>query len=345
MQIRNLIEFFLSHVFIFSFLCVFLSISLVISFFIPIVSFILNLILFAVIIFYVYEVHKHKLLSALREKENKEILLHQKEELLKGSNSYINQLSNVIAGLNHEVSPWLGGINNKMNRIKMKVNTSCNKCQVYYFLNAKIEELEQALNTAIELLKTRSKSVKSLQKYSNGSHNVFETLFSWVNITIVDRSFKDSLSYENLRLNMESLRFDSNHSPILLSQVILNLVKNSIEHNPEHLEKLLINITGDEKRNCIIYEDNGKGIPESKLSTLFEPGITTKKHEKEIHGLGLSLCQDYCETMGAAICVEKSSTGAKFVIYFSYDFKNNPLNLSIRKKIDEEESYVEDSNV
>jgi hypothetical protein len=118
---------------------VFLSISLVFSFFIPIISYILNVVLFLATIFYIYEVHKHKLLSELREKENKKILLHQKEELLKGSNSYINQLSNVIAGLNHEVSPWLGGINNKMNRIKTKVNTSCNKCQVYYFLNTKIK--------------------------------------------------------------------------------------------------------------------------------------------------------------------------------------------------------------
>jgi C4-dicarboxylate-specific signal transduction histidine kinase len=93
------------------------------------------------------------------------------------------------------------------------------------------------------------------------------------------------------------------------------------------LENLLISISGDPNRKCLIYEDNGKGIDAERIGTIFEPGITTKNYEKEIHGLGLSLCVDYCDCMGSAIVAEKSNTGAKFVIYFDYDYAKNPQNI------------------
>jgi signal transduction histidine kinase len=274
------------------------------------------------------------------DNEKEKQILDEKEKVLKGYNSYINQLSNIIAGLNHEVSPWLGGIQNKINRVRDKLNnpstTRKYKSGEHYSVNQllkKLDEIEYASNTAINILRNRSKDIKKLQNYSNAKSNLFDTLETWVSIAMVDRSVKCDISLENINLNFNSLNFKENHSPLLLSQVILNLVKNSVEHNENMLENLMISISGDAKRKCLIYEDNGKGIPDDKIDDIFTPGITSKKFEKEIHGLGLSLCVDYCECMGAAITAEKSKTGAKFVIYFDYDFEKNPAKIkNIQKR-------------
>ena len=284
-------------------------------------------------------------LNCIREKEIQAEIQREKEKVLKSYNSYINQLSNIIAGINHEVAPWLGGIQNKITRLIDKSNKQIKKkpsgSDTFSLSNPeyvvkKLKDIESAADTAIQILKNRSKDVKKLQRYSTSKSVVIDTLQTWVSMAMVDRSVKCNISQENIYLHRETLIFEANHSPLLLSQIILNLVKNSVEHNEHMLESLLITITGDEKRNCIIYEDNGKGIPDDKVDTIFEPGITSKKHEKEIHGLGLSLCVDYCECMDAAITAEKSKTGAKFVIYFDYDYDRNIANIhNVDKRIKE----------
>jgi signal transduction histidine kinase len=295
-------------------------------------------------------VYKFNNLCALRIKKEIEIeneIRQEKEKVLKGYNSYINQLSNIIAGINHEVAPWLGGIQNKIQRLQDKANklnkpsSRKNLSDEFSMMNPayvlqKLDEIKIAADTAIQILKNRSRDIKKLQKYSTNKSNLFDTINTWIGIAVVDRSIKGNISEENLYLHFDSLNFDVNHSPLLLSQIILNLVKNSVEHNPHMLETLLITISGDQARNCLIYEDNGKGIDTEKIGHIFEPGITTKNFEKEIHGLGLSLCVDYCECMGSAIVAEKSNTGAKFVIYFDYDYANNPQhikNVDIKKEI------------
>jgi signal transduction histidine kinase len=306
-------------------------------------SFLFCFLIFTALTFYELKIQKEK-------KIDKEIQ-NEKEKVLKRYSSFNNQLANVIAGINHEVSPWLGGIQNKIHRLRDKANklykpSVKNKNSIsdeFSILNpiyviGKLNEIEIAADTAIQILKTRSRDVKKLQKYSTSRSNLFDTINTWIGIAMVDRSVKGDISAENLFLHFDSLNFEVNHSPLLLSQIILNLVKNSVDHNSHMLENLLISISGDSTRKCLIYEDNGKGIDTDRIDNVFEPGITSKKFEKEIHGLGLSLCVDYCECMGSAIVAEKSTTGAKFVIYFDYDYNTNPQNI---KNIDKKRGIID----
>jgi len=288
----------------------------------PIIFFIAHVLATCLVAIAIYRLLSDSELKDKEQKLLKEKFQKEKEKAFRGYNSYVNQLSNVIAGINHEVSPLLGGIQNKIARIK------ASKClPEANFLLKKLDEIEVAADTTIKIFKTRSRDVKKLQAYSTTKSNLFDTIETWVGIAMVDRSVKGDISIENIHLQLESLNFEVDHSPLLLSQVILNLVKNSVEHNQNMLENLQIIISGDSLRNCLIYQDNGKGIPDEKLDIIFEPGLTSKKFEKEIHGLGLSLCVDYCECMGSAITAESSRTGAKFVIYFNYDYLKNPAKI------------------
>jgi signal transduction histidine kinase len=176
-----------------------------------------------------------------------------------------------------------------------------------------------------------SKDVKKVQKYDTFTSNIYDTIISWVRLTITDRSIKENLSENNFIIDNNTLHFSCNHSPLLVSQVILNLVKNSIDHNQNMLDNLKIKISGDIDKKCLIYEDNGRGIPEPNLDSIFMPGVTTKEKDKEIHGIGLSLCRDYCSTMGAILLAEPYDRGAKFVIFFEYDSTKSFEDTKIRR--------------
>ena len=256
-----------------------------------------------------------ELLAEYEEKINQRVE-EDKQKQLRDAASITHHLSNVISGMNHELSPWIGGIKNKIHRLTSKSSSSIINVEDICY---KLRDILKACDSMSSLLDTLSRDVKKVQKYDTFSSSIIDTILSWVRLTITDRSIKENLTKDNFHIDGKSLMFNCMHSPMLVSQVILNLVKNSIEHNPTMLENLKIQIYGDPEMKCLIYEDNGKGIPDEKLESIFTPGVTTKSTDKELHGLGLSLCQDYCMSMGAIIVAEPKSNGARFVIYFEKD--------------------------
>jgi signal transduction histidine kinase len=271
---------------------------------------------------------RYKKLLVEYEDKLKTKIKDEKQRQLREAASMTHHLSNVISGMNHELSPWIGGIKNKITRLANK-----NKSGVISigFVCTKMNDIMKACDSMCMLLDNLSRDVKKVQKYDIFISNIQETITSWVRLTITDRSIKENLSEENFTIDNQSLDFNCKHSPLLVSQVILNLVKNSIEHNPTMLDTLKIRVSGDEEMRALIYEDNGKGIPDDKLETIFTPGITTKHEDKELHGLGLSLCQDYCESMSAVITAESKHNGARFVIYFETDKTQAYENTKIRR--------------
>jgi signal transduction histidine kinase len=86
----------------------------------------------------------------------------------------------------------------------------------------------------------------------------------------------------------ETLRF--NTMPGALSQILTNLVTNSLTHAFGEGEEGAINITVKPRKQGItlIYEDNGKGIARENLPKIFDPFFTTRRGQGG-SGLGLHL--------------------------------------------------------
>ncbi len=80
----------------------------------------------------------------------------------------------------------------------------------------------------------------------------------------------------------------------LLSWVLENLIKNSLEAVDAKNGVVEITTQTDAKKGCAIMTviDNGKGIPAKDQKKVFSPGFTTKKRG---WGLGLSLAKRIVE--------------------------------------------------
>jgi signal transduction histidine kinase len=240
------------------------------------------------------------------------------------STGFAHNLVNVVAGINHELSPWLGGAINVLTMVlrNMEHDTNCPDRAIYI---KKIKTTIDALNQATTIMSVVSKNVKHLKNHSNEIGNLKTTVSSWLRFNFLNEEIRRVLERDQIAIDSDSLDFNILHSPMLLSQVFLNLIKNSIEHNRKMLNDLTINIYG-QGDSVLVFEDNGKGVDSETFDSLFNYQVTSKLESGEIHGLGLAICFEYCRIMGATLHAEKvDPSGLRFYIVFRKAEENENL--------------------
>lgn len=108
-------------------------------------------------------------------------------------------------------------------------------------------------------------------------------------------------------------------TPGLLSQILTNLITNSLKHGFENMQNGSITIDVKREGNILFidYTDNGVGIPENHLPHVFEPYFTTKRHDGGT-GLGLHIIYSLVTSqLQGTIDIESSpGQGTKFKIHF-----------------------------
>ena len=116
----------------------------------------------------------------------------------------------------------------------------------------------------------------------------------------------------------EKLKVNSYPGPF--SQVITNLIMNSIIHGFNEKEKGLIIIDIKEKKEQIhiLFTDNGKGIKKENLAKVFDPFFTTNR-ENGGSGLGLNITSNIItKTLNGSItCRSIENEGVVFEIFLN----------------------------
>ena len=117
-----------------------------------------------------------------------------------------------------------------------------------------------------------------------------------------------------------------NSYPDAISQIVINLVINSISHGYDE------NMTGEIEIKCrknkekisITYKDDGKGIPENNVDRIFDPFFTTDRKSGS-KGLGLSIIYNIItlQLKGSIICGSNIEKGVEFIIEFN-SIDSNP---------------------
>jgi signal transduction histidine kinase len=104
-------------------------------------------------------------------------------------------------------------------------------------------------------------------------------------------------------------------APGAYSQIVTNLVMNSVTHAFEDMEAGHIGITVSEEPEGLLlrYSDDGKGIVAEHLEKIFDPFFTTKRGAGG-SGLGLHIVYNLVtQALGGAIAC--SSTPGKGVVF------------------------------
>lgn len=100
-----------------------------------------------------------------------------------------------------------------------------------------------------------------------------------------------------------------------LETVFENLFNNSIEAAPGEV-KISINVQENREKVHISIIDNGPGISESVMESIFNPFFTTKKKKNAGLGLGLYISKHLVELEGGNISAKNINNGTCFTINF-----------------------------
>lgn len=94
---------------------------------------------------------------------------------------------------------------------------------------------------------------------------------------------------------------------IQIQQVIVNLVRNSIEAmRAVKRRELLVSTAPDRNEAIVMVSDTGPGLPEEVAAQLFQPFVTTKQKGM---GLGLSISKSIVEAHGGRMWAEHKADG------------------------------------
>ena len=108
-----------------------------------------------------------------------------------------------------------------------------------------------------------------------------------------------------------------NGDPIRLERILYNLVDNAAKYSPPESE-IKIKIERGETGIAVSVSDKGIGMPEDRISELFEPFkrlVDQSEHAKGL-GLGLVVCKRLVEAHGGKIWAE-SDAGKGSTFYFT----------------------------
>ena len=107
--------------------------------------------------------------------------------------------------------------------------------------------------------------------------------------------------------------------------VLNNLISNAIKYRSYTRERSFIHVDIEvtEQEMVMTIEDNGEGIPESKLSTIFDMFVRASENS-EGSGLGLYIVKDVIEKLQGQIEVEsKEDVGTKFMVRIPNSLKKS----------------------
>lgn len=137
-------------------------------------------------------------------------------------------------------------------------------------------------------------------------------------VGIVTRDFSTTLSAVSGRIETAGLLGTVIADPVLLHQLLANLVGNAIKYrHPERPPRIRLDRTqgmdGDQR---LVIEDNGLGFTEAQRNRLFEP-FQRQHVETGVpgSGIGLTICRTICDRHGWRIeAFGEPGAGARFEI-------------------------------
>lgn len=205
-------------------------------------------------------------------------------------------LGGLVAGIAHEINTPLGicvtGVSHLIEEhrfIRRSIDAgTLTESELMDFLN----EVESAGKILTTNTKRAADLVHSFKQVAvDQSSNSVRDLNLAQYIQEIILSLKPTLKKVHHEINVlceDNINITANAGAI--SQVLSNLIINSIKHGFEGIDKGKIVINAIEKNNYIVlrYADNGVGLDETAMTQLFEPFYTTKRGDGG-SGLGTHL--------------------------------------------------------
>ncbi len=131
------------------------------------------------------------------------------------------------------------------------------------------------------------------------------------------RTFEPQLADPDARLQADDLAATPLGDPLLVEQVLLNLVSNALTYRREGISpRVAISSAEVDGQVTLSVEDNGIGIDAEHQASIFD--VFTRLHSDEEYpgtGIGLAIVRKAARMMGGEVCVDSTpGSGSRFIV-------------------------------
>ena len=282
---------------------------------------------------------KNKLEKQVRDRtheirEANEELLQQKEELQttlenlqKTQEQLIESekmaaLGGLVAGVAHEINTPVGITITAASGLLEETVRMADLFKENKISRAEFKEYLNSSNHAVRLIMSNMERtaamVQSFKQISVDQASEIRRVFNLKDYTQdIVRSLYPKFKNRKITFEMDiDSRLEINNYPGAYSQIVTNLIINSLAHGFEEEQEGKIELTAVNKDGNLIieYKDNGKGIAKENLKKIFDPFFTTNR--KSGTGLGLHIVYNLVtqKLMGKIEVQSTLGRGAEFTI-------------------------------
>lgn len=181
-----------------------------------------------------------------------------------------------------------------------------------------IDECAKHSNTIVDraVLWSRLRNFNSNKHESNGKHTKNEKITTDVASVVqnaCEREQSTALSQNvSIAFNCDQACY-AEVDPVLLASVVQNLVQNAVKYSAEN-GKVDVGVLKKEQSVTLSVKDNGKGISESRIESLFFNKELHKIEESDTVGMGCLLAQEFVKRFKGELNVESSPDSGTTVI-------------------------------
>ncbi|MFC1585151.1 nitrogen regulation protein NR(II) [Fibrobacterota bacterium] len=229
----------------------------------------------------------------IRRRHQVQIMLQQ-EELAREKR--LGLLGKLAAGLAHEIRNPLGGLIGSAEILKDDLGEGHPKAEFVKIIEKELRRVNKKLNEFMDFARPR------MPEFIPNNVN---DIVSEVVLLLQSDSEKAGITIEKgFQQDMPLVPMDAEQ----IKQIILNVVLNSLKALTDGGElKIKTEYTGREV--VLSFKDNGPGIPENEIETVFEPFFTKKEKGT---GLGLAVSRQLAEAHRGSLKAVRQDKGACF---------------------------------
>ena len=227
-------------------------------------------------------------------------------------------IGSMVAGVAHEINTPIGIAVSAASHLEDKTSEFVAKVESKKLKRSELDSYAKTASDSSDLiLKNLSGAIMIVQGFkqvavdqTSGEQREFK-LKAYIEDVLLSLKPKLKKTKHRVTVNCpEDLTLNS--FPGALSQIVSNLVMNSLIHGFEGMETGEITFDANRDNGSVIltYRDNGKGMNEKDLAKIFDPFFTTKRSQGG-SGLGMHIVHNLViQTLGGSIsCRSKPGEG------------------------------------
>jgi len=261
----------------------------------------------------------HELSNTLSE------LKHAQKKLLEADK--MAALGGLVAGVAHEINTPIGVVLTAISHMKQQCLQLVESINSQTLTSQQLSEFTSVLDSGFELsLKNIERAIKQIESFKQvaveGSFDEIRELNFYDYLHEIAHSLEPEFKNNQHQLIIECPKnLELKTYPGALSQIVSNLIMNSINHAFEHLEgNMLLTVERNNDVIELVYSDDGLGLSVDAKARIFEPFYTSKRGAG-FSGLGAHLVYNLVtqRLKGEIEIVEQHQSGTKFKITFDSD--------------------------